>query len=326
MRKSVVWRTFFRDNERFADVFNGVCFYGQQVIRPESLEDRDSQYEPVKVDEESTDKEDYAWQKEKYRDVVKKWANGVTYVILGTEPQEKIDYAIAVRMLLYDVADYERQRAEISKEVKKMKGISEEEYLSGFLKTSKLSPMLTIILYAGTKAWDGPRSLHDMLDLAGLPVEVKNLIPDYELNIVELRKFEDTSVFKTDLKHIVDFIKVSNNQEKMRKLVSEEPYFKNMSPKAYDVIAEYSNVKKLENVEKEGANGMETRNFCKAIEDMMGMSEEKGRLEGKISGFIMSCLEFGVAINEILEKIMKKFNLDEETARERIEEVRKSTM
>lgn len=310
MRKSVVWRTFLRDNERFADVINGVCFYGQQVVRPESLKDRDSQYEPVKVSEESTDKEDYAWQKEKYRDVVKKWAHGVTYVILGTEPQEKIDYAIAVRLLLYDVADYERQRAEISKEVRKMKGISEEEYLSGFLRTSKLSPMLTIILYSGLKPWDGPRSLHDMLDLAGLPEEIKSLIPDYKLNIVELRMFEDTSVFKTDLKHIIDFIKISNNREEMLKLVNGEAYFKNMNPKAYDVIAEYANLKDLENVELEGEKGMETKNLCKAIEDLMQMSEKKGIAEaikkmlskGKTPQEISDLLDIDICE---IERIMK---------------------
>lgn len=36
---SVVVNEFLRDKRRFADVFNGFCFKGQQVILPEDLEE-----------------------------------------------------------------------------------------------------------------------------------------------------------------------------------------------------------------------------------------------------------------------------------------------
>lgn len=41
---SVVVNEFMRDKRRFADVFNGFCFKGQQVILPEDLEEASEQY------------------------------------------------------------------------------------------------------------------------------------------------------------------------------------------------------------------------------------------------------------------------------------------
>lgn len=169
MRKSVKWSTYLSSNERFADVINGTCFHGVQIVKAEDLEDKDTHYQAVK-------------------DVVEKRANGITYVIIGTESQEKVDYAIALLT-----------------------------YLFGLLKRSKLYPVLTVILYSGAEPWDGPRSLHDVLDLTGLPEEMKYLIPDYRINVIELARLKNTTVFQTDLRQVMDFIKLSYDRNVIKR-------------------------------------------------------------------------------------------------------------
>ena len=43
MEKDVSWKEYFRDNERYADVINGIGCGGQQVVTGEDLQEADSQ-------------------------------------------------------------------------------------------------------------------------------------------------------------------------------------------------------------------------------------------------------------------------------------------
>lgn len=78
-------KTFFSDPVRFADLINGICFQGEQKIRPEDL----SEVDPV--------------NKERTRDIVRKVAFNTEFVIIGIESQETIDYSMAVRVLESDL-------------------------------------------------------------------------------------------------------------------------------------------------------------------------------------------------------------------------------
>ena len=43
LKPDTVLRNYWRNNERFADFFNAVLFDGKQLIKPEELEDRDTE-------------------------------------------------------------------------------------------------------------------------------------------------------------------------------------------------------------------------------------------------------------------------------------------
>ena len=65
------------------------------------------------------------------RDVVKKTAFGVEFVVLGIESQQKIHYAMPLRTMLYDGMGYLKEYREITQTMKKEKGKwTEEEFLS----------------------------------------------------------------------------------------------------------------------------------------------------------------------------------------------------
>ena len=42
MKPDTVLKNFWRDNQRFADVFNTVLFNGKQVLKPEDLKEADT--------------------------------------------------------------------------------------------------------------------------------------------------------------------------------------------------------------------------------------------------------------------------------------------
>ena len=45
----------------------------------------------------------------KYRDIIMKWRNQATLVLLANESQDKIHYAMPHKVMLYDGMDYETQ-------------------------------------------------------------------------------------------------------------------------------------------------------------------------------------------------------------------------
>ena len=122
-----------------------------------------------------------------------------------------IDYSMPLRCMEYDAGEYEKQVGKIRRKLRKQKGLSKEEYLYGFGKDSRLYPVVTFDLYGGKESWDGPESLHDMLDWTDVPEKLKRFVSDYPLHIVKIREFENTEVFQTDVKQVFDFIRCSSD-------------------------------------------------------------------------------------------------------------------
>ena len=178
--------------------------------------------------------------------MLRKAAFGVNFAIIGIENQETIDYAMPLRSMVYDAGEYEKQAAIIRKEVRKNhKGMTAGEYMYGFRKDSRLKPVVTFVLYSGREAWDAPKNLHEMIDFTDIPDELKDMASNYRVNLIEIRKLKDTSVFKTDVRQVFDFIRCSENRDKLRELVDSDDYYKNMDEDAFDVVAHYTNAEEL---------------------------------------------------------------------------------
>ena len=115
----------------------------------------------------------------------------------------------------------------------------------GFKADSKLLPVVTFVLYSGEKEWSGPTCLHDMLEFTDIPANLRSLILNYKINIISIRDIEDTSVFKTDLRYVLEFLRNAKDKDKLKELVENNPYYQSMDEDAYDVVVNYANVKKL---------------------------------------------------------------------------------
>lgn len=49
----------------------------------------------------------------------------------------------------------------------------------------KLHPVITLCIYYGEKEWDGAVSLKEMLEL---PDYMEHLVPDYKMNLIQLKE------------------------------------------------------------------------------------------------------------------------------------------
>ena len=110
--------------------------------------------------------------------------HGIGLAILGIENQDKVHYAMPLRKLLYDGLSYQKQCDRIAREHKEKKDLNSKEFLSHMSKEDKLQPVITIVIYYGEEAWDGAKSLYDMLDI---PDRMKPFVSDYRMNLIEVR-------------------------------------------------------------------------------------------------------------------------------------------
>ncbi len=310
MGKDVGWKVFFSDDARLADFINGVGCEGEQVVTKEDLHDMDTQVWLLRGTK--LGRKISAWKtgNVKIRDMVRKVAFGVNFAIIGVENQENLDYSIPVKSMAYDVGTYEMQASKIRKEVRKnRKDLSAGEYLYGFRKESKLHPTVTFILYTGEKEWDGPMSLHDMLDFTDIPMDMQKFVADYKINLINIRKLKDTSVFRTDVKQVFDFIRCASDSKALKALVENDDYYKRMDEEAFDVAVQYTKARELieakEYLEEDGGFDM-----CKGLTDLIAEGRAEGHAEGRAEGLaegkvllIKKKLDKGQSIEQIAEAL-----------------------
>ena len=283
MGKDVEWVDFFEDDCRYADAINGIVFSGKQVVSEADLSELDTR------------------AGKKVRDLVRKTALGVNFAIVGIENQDEVAYEFPVRIMAYDVKRYKKQVTRTRNQLKQQKEkLNPGEFLYGFKKDSRLHPVVTFALYSGVKKWDGPLSLHDIIDFTDIPDELRKLVADYRIHLIDIRRFKDTSVFKTDLRQVFDFIRCAEDKKALLELVSEDEYFKNISQDTYDVITKYANLGEgvIEMEKYKGEDG--GINMCKGLRDLIDDSKEEGR-EELLRGIVINMLRKNKTIEEICD-------------------------
>ena len=209
-------KAFMSDPSRFADAFNYLIYDGQPVIKPDDLKPLDTTEIAIPYGSNARVPE------QKYRDVLKLVSimkdDEAIYAVLGVENQAKIHYAMPVKDMLYDALNYVRQVSEAKKTLEKGDAVTTEEFLSGFRKEDRLLPVITLVIYFGASEWDGPMRIHDMLSTKNK--RLLDFVPDYRINLIAPTQVpdEDFEKFSTDFRDVMQFIKVSNNQEKVEQL------------------------------------------------------------------------------------------------------------
>ena len=280
-----ITKAYMRENAVFADVFNYMIYAGRKVILPESLKELDTTEIALPFGEDSKDE-----AVQKYRDILKsavvKQDGRVSYVLLGIENQTDIHYAMPVRNLIYDALQYGRQVSDISARHRKEagNGHSRMEYLSGFYKEDRITPVITLVVHFGADEWDGPLSIHEMMDMDD--PEILRLVPDYRMSLIDPAKIqpEDLTKFETSFREVIGYIKYSKDSEKLSAFLNENSQMW-IERNAAQVI------KAITKTPIEIPEGEEEINMCEAIEKMMSDSKDLGKVEGKEEGKLAAFAE-----------------------------------
>lgn len=295
-----ITKEYMQDPVIFADMFNKFLYHGKQVINPDNLTAMDTTEIAVPYGEGKA-----GVPAQKYRDVLKlMMTDGNTaYCILGCEDQSSIHYAIPVKNMLYDSMQLAQQVTKAAKSHNPEKGNkpSSGEFLSGFYKTDRLIPVVTLVIYWGPDRWDGPLSLKEMY--AAADDAIMQYVPDYKINLIAPEQMSDDEIkeFKSSLKEVMLYIKYSKDKAKLQEIAQEDPNFLSMDRQAAEVINVTTN-SRLKYPE-----GKETINMCLAIEEMRNES----RLEGEIKGAVETCKNFNKTLEETIQYISDNFTVQQ---------------
>ena len=215
-------KLYFSKNSIFADMFNFKLYNGENVIKAHELRELDTTEISVPYGNGAR------VPIQKSRDVLKIWSamtdGRAVYVILGSEVQDKIHYAMPVKNGLYDMLGYASQVNESRKSYKndsknadlsidngtvKIK-LTSAEFLSGFRKEDKIIPIITLTVYLSAEEWDGPLDLYGMLDIEDK--ELLKFIPNYWVNLIAPTNMNDNDFdkFHTDLGLAMKVLKYQN--------------------------------------------------------------------------------------------------------------------
>lgn len=210
------------------------------------------------------------------RDVIKSLVammdRRTAYLILAVENQSYIHNAMPVKNIVYDALQYARQVSSAVASHKRSgdyRGVDGDEYLSGFMKQDRLLPVVTLVVYFDAKEWDGPMSLHEMLEEQD--ARILSLIPNYKINLVAPASIKDCDFekFRTSLKEVLSFIKYSQDAERLGEVLAADEGFRHLGRAEVDVLN--TCVGAMLEMEK----GEEVIDICQAIEEMKRRAAEK---------------------------------------------------
>ena len=286
-------KEFLQNKYRFADLFNGCCFQGRQIIRAEDLREASENYVltdkrlPGKTRQKDT---------EIIRDVKMVLGSGMVLQVLAVENQSYVDYAMPVRCMGYDAAEYRRQLKERKQERRllinsenrpKNPAVSMDETLSGILSSDRLHPVYTLCLYSGTEPWDGPRKLSDMMAFDPQNKNLQSLFEEYHLHLFCINEQHVFDAFRSDLKPLFQAINCRNNKKKMIELMKDETY-SHLNEDTWDAIAVMTdNAAMLQKKDLyKTENQKEEFNMCQALQELMQDERNEGRIEGRNEGKI----------------------------------------
>ena len=284
-KKDVTVARYFEDRERYADLLNVYIFGGAQTVKKEDIIEKDARVAGIFGRAENFKKRLFV---QKFRDAVRRVVFGTEIVVVGLEHQAEVHYAMPVRIMVEDALEYDNQLQKIQKRHRRRRDLKGAEYLGGFGKEDRLRPVVSIVLYYGEEVWDGAKELHDLMNLDAIPEGIRSFVNSYPLHILEVRYFQGTDRFKTDLREVFGFIKRAGSKAEIRSFTEERrEQFEHLDEDAYDMIAVLTGSEELQ--EKKDKNREEggTINMCQAIREMV----EEGKLEGKIEGKLEGKLE-----------------------------------
>ena len=303
-KKDIAEKLYTENNRIFADIVNYMVYDGAEIVHPADLMELGSEELMLKGED----------KQQRYRDVMKKAVirqdKDAIYMLVSLENQSEVHYAMPVRNMLNDAMRYMRQVEQIRRERfqqgrKKdgpqehiaMDGQTHAEFLSGMTEQDKLLPIITIVILFQDQTWDGPKSIHEMLNTTD-PAVLK-YVQDYKIHVIapadmtedELRKFQSS------MREVMNFIKYSKDKRKLAQIMqADEERFKHMEREAVQLL------NLVTGAEMEMDEDEEVVNMCKAIQDMRKEERELGQQEGKTQ-IIQSMLAHGYTLDEVMEVV-----------------------
>ena len=239
-------RTVFSNDVSFASFYNAAIFEGKQIIHLERLVR--FEFDISFIINDSKRAED----KKRKRDiVVKSDINGI-YCLLGIEHQSSIDETMVIRCGIYEMLEF-------------LKQAENKEY-------KRLVLQIIVVLYIGTKKWNGPLKLSDYFEI---PEELKKYFNDWKIILVDVKEMDTSKISDEQTRYFIETI-----QSIYKGSYEELNGLKNISKEYFLYAATITgSIDQVENV----LEGDEI-DMCEGMERMAEGFRREGEARGVIKG------------------------------------------
>lgn len=280
---------YYQEHTNFAELIDGWLYHGKGQIQAEQIADQDRRLLTRRGKKRYRDR---------FRDLYKS-INGVgMHLLIGVEHQSHIHYAMPVRGMEYDSSSYMLQIEEIQRRHEEACDLEEDERLCGIAKTDRLLPVITLILYCGSKPWDAATSLYELLNIERVSKELRQYVADYPLHILDVCHTSDTRLreFPPDICTMFFFLKYKDEPEKLIQCLPKDQPIRNST---CTTIADCVGEQRLKRfVKKEKGEKVD---MCKAIDMLIMDGERRGIAIGEKRG-----IEIGEKNRKSIEKRAEK--------------------
>ena len=235
-------------NDVFADIVNGLIFQGKSVVKEEDLYQGGvhSQY-----------KAEDSKLHELERDIQKHWSQGeIEFAMIGLENQTEAEELMPFRVFGYDGAGY---RSQLLKKV------------------DKVVPVITMVLYFGTKTrWNKAKNIKSLMKI---PPGLEEYVNDFKIQVFEIAWLseEEISRFKSDFKVVANFFV---NKRKNKNYIPNDPTEIKHVDEVLKLLAVMSGDRRYEELLWQPENRGGVRNMCDVAQRLIDSGIEKGIEQG----------------------------------------------
>ena len=243
-------RTVFSNDVSFASFYNAAIFEGKQIIHPERLVRYENDISFLINDSKRAE------DKKRRRDiVVKSDINGI-YCLLGIEHQSSIDETMVIRCGIYEMLEY-------------LKQAENKEY-------KRLVPQIIVVLYTGTKKWNGPLKFSDYFEI---PEELKKYFNDWKIILVDVKEMDTSKIKDEQTRYFIEAIQAMYKGDyiklhQKRKMNTNNLIYAAIITGSLDMIKDI-----VEGDEMDMCEGME-----RMAEGFRSEGREEGILVGRVEG------------------------------------------
>lgn len=213
-------KDFIKLDSVFSQLFSQGVYGGKMSIDPGKLQEFDTAIQETVRLENGEVK-----MVERFRDaqkIARIFDDKIAFqIIMGVEGQTGVHYYMPVRCMELDALTYSYQCKKISEKTKEDKEL--KKYSDGVPKGTRILPTVTLVFYTGSRPWDGPFSVYDMLNIPEDMKEwVKQTTPDYRMNLIDVRHMSDEEIdkFKGDLRAFLLMVRERFDREKLKTAVA----------------------------------------------------------------------------------------------------------
>lgn len=260
-------KKLFKNKENFADLFNATIFHGKQIIKADKLTEINT--EDIHIDSTNTNESEELNITQRHRDLRMQYDDQILQIVLGCEDQSSVDYAMSIRTMLYDALAYTKQQNDLE-----LKQNKEGKFYRGKMtKNQKVLPVLSVVFYYGEQEWNAGKSLHDLIKWPE-NIDLKDIIPDYKMNLIWAYGMKDIDNFTTDLQYILYLLKYKQEEGRLEQYIEQNnEKLQHMNQDTHNAIIALMGSEILEGIEEEGG---EVRMESKALKAIQDRGVEKG--------------------------------------------------